>query len=131
MTCREGSAAARGDRVPMDVMNARKIVETFDDMHTLTPAPPPGGVRGKCTWLPLMSRSSACASVRPAAETPGGCSPLVIFVVFTSFVVYATWALLQGDHYYFGNYLSPFYSPELFGNRHTLFGPGAGPWLPF
>ena len=25
--------------------------------------------------------------------------PLLTFVVFTSFIVYATWALLQGDHY--------------------------------
>jgi hypothetical protein len=40
--------------------------------------------------------------------------PLVTFVVFTSFVVYTTWALLQGENYYYGNYLSPFYSPELF-----------------
>ena len=24
---------------------------------------------------------------------------------------YATWAALQGEHYEFGNYLSPFYSP--------------------
>ena len=58
--------------------------------------------------------------------------PLITFVVFTSFVVYATWALLQGDHYYFGNYLSPFYSPELFGNSpHAWFGPWRWPWLPF
>jgi hypothetical protein len=50
--------------------------------------------------------------------------PLVTFVVFSSFIVYTTWALLQGDHYWYGNYLSPLYSPELFGGSpHALFGP--------
>ena len=54
--------------------------------------------------------------------------PLVTFVVFTSFIVYTTWALLQGDNYDYGNYLSPFYSPEMFGNSpHACSGPGAGP----
>jgi hypothetical protein len=49
--------------------------------------------------------------------------------------VYSTWAAFQGDHYAFGNYLSPFYSPEIFGNSpHAWFGakPGWIPsWLPF
>ncbi len=32
----------------------------------------------------------------------------------------------------YGNYLSPFYSPELFGNSpHAGFGPWRWPWLPF
>jgi hypothetical protein len=58
--------------------------------------------------------------------------PLVTLVVFTSFIVYTTWALLQGEHYHYGNYLSPFYSPELFGNSpHAWFGPWRWPWLPF
>ena len=52
-----------------------------------------------------------------------------------AFVVYATWAALQGDHYRFGPYLSPFYSPELFGDPlHAWFGakPSWFPnWLPF
>ena len=59
-------------------------------------------------------------------------TPLVTFVVFSSFIVYATWALLQGDHYTYGPYLSPFYSPELFGDSpHAWFGPWRWPWLPF
>ena len=30
----------------------------------------------------------------------------------------------QGAHYYFGNYISPFYSPEIFGDSpHSWFGP--------
>jgi len=58
--------------------------------------------------------------------------PLVTFIVFTSFVVYVTWALLQGESYSYGNYLSPLYSPELFGDSpHAWFGPWRWPWLPF
>jgi hypothetical protein len=58
--------------------------------------------------------------------------PLVTFIVFTSFVVYVTWALFQGEHYHYGNYLSPLYSPELFGDSpHAVFGPWKWPWIPF
>jgi hypothetical protein len=52
--------------------------------------------------------------------------PLAVFLGFTAFVVYSTWAAFQGNHYWFnGNgadYLSPFYSPEIFGSYHPLFG---------
>jgi hypothetical protein len=62
-------------------------------------------------------------------------SPLITFVVFSTFIVYATWAAFQNAHYTFGNYLSPFYSPELFGSSpHALFGPKPSwipDWLPF
>jgi hypothetical protein len=47
--------------------------------------------------------------------------PLVVFLAFTAFVVYSTWAALQGDHYRFGPYLSPFYSPELVSSRPAWF----------
>jgi hypothetical protein len=61
--------------------------------------------------------------------------PLLVFLVLGSFVVYATWAAFQGDHYHWGPYLSPFYSPELFGaSPHALFGPKPSWWpgfLPF
>ena len=61
--------------------------------------------------------------------------PLVVFLALSTFVVYATWAAFQGDHYVYGPYLSPFYSPELFGSSpHSWFGPKpvAWPgWLPF
>jgi hypothetical protein len=40
--------------------------------------------------------------------------PLVTFIVFSSFVVYTTWALWQAKYYYADPYLSPFYSPVLF-----------------
>ena len=61
--------------------------------------------------------------------------PLVVFVILTAFVVYATWAAFQNAHYTYGPYLSPFYSPELFGDSpHAWFGPKPGWWpsvLPF
>jgi len=61
--------------------------------------------------------------------------PLLVFLGLSAFVVYSTWAAFQGDHYTFGPYLSPFYSPELFGSSpHAWFGPQPGWWpgfLPF
>jgi hypothetical protein len=58
--------------------------------------------------------------------------PLTTFLVFTSFVIYVTWALLQGEHYWYGNYLSPLYSPELFGaSPHAVFGGWRWWWFPF
>jgi len=59
--------------------------------------------------------------------------PLTTFVVFSSFIVYVTWALLQGEHYHYGNYLSPLYSPELFGDSpHAIFGKWRWAWpIPF
>jgi hypothetical protein len=61
--------------------------------------------------------------------------PGVIFVLLISFVVYATWAAFQNAHYTYGPYLSPFYSPEIWGDSpHALLGPKPGwwpGWLPF
>jgi hypothetical protein len=37
--------------------------------------------------------------------------PLVTLVGFTGFIVYVTWAMFQGNHYYVAPYLSPLYSP--------------------
>src|SRR5262245_14176919 len=61
--------------------------------------------------------------------------PAIVFAVLGSFVAYATWAAFQNAHYHFGNYLSPMYSPELWGeSKHALLGPRPGwwpGWLPF
>ena len=61
--------------------------------------------------------------------------PLVVFTILGAFVVYATWAAFQNAHYTYGPYLSPFYSPELFGSSpHAWFGPKPAWWptlLPF
>jgi hypothetical protein len=55
--------------------------------------------------------------------------PLLVFLGFGAFIVYATWAALQGNHYTYGPYLSPFYSPEIFGGSpHALFGPKPAWW---
>src|SRR5271168_1840525 len=66
--------------------------------------------------------------------------PLLVFIGFSSFIVYSTWAALQGTnsavcYYWFGgdgaNYLSPFYSPSLFGSapHPGIFGI-TPPWWP-
>ncbi|HVS65347.1 MAG TPA: succinate dehydrogenase [Thermoanaerobaculia bacterium] len=61
--------------------------------------------------------------------------PAVVFAGLSAFVVYSTWAAFQGVHYTFGPYLSPMYSPELFGaSDHAWLGPRPGwwpGWLPF
>jgi hypothetical protein len=61
--------------------------------------------------------------------------PVAVFLGLSTFVVYSTWAAFQGEHYTYGPYLSPFYSPELFGDSpHAWFGPKPAWWpafLPF
>jgi hypothetical protein len=71
--------------------------------------------------------------------------PLAVFLGFFAFIVYSTWVAFQGTqssqcYYWFGgggaNYLSPFYSPEIFGvpQHPGIFGvmPAWWPgWLPF
>ena len=61
--------------------------------------------------------------------------PLVVFLALSAFIVYATWAAFEGRDYWAGPYLSPFYSPELFGpSPHAWFGPKPGwwpAWFPF
>jgi hypothetical protein len=56
--------------------------------------------------------------------------PLVVFLGLSAFIVYSTWAAFQNAYYEFGPYISPFYSPLLFGDSpHAWF--GARPsWLP-
>ena len=55
--------------------------------------------------------------------------PLAVFLGFSAFIAYSTWAAYQGEHYHYGPYLSPFYSPEIFGeSSHSLFGARPGWW---
>ena len=62
-------------------------------------------------------------------------TPVLVFLGLSTFIVYSTWAAFQGANYHFGRYLSPFYSPEIFGNSpHSWFGPKPGwwpTWAPF
>ena len=75
--------------------------------------------------LPLAQRRFGATMRRD----PWWLQPAIVFLLLSSFVVYATWAAFQGDHYAFGPYLSPFYSPELFGSSpHAWFGPKPGWW---
>jgi hypothetical protein len=55
--------------------------------------------------------------------------PVATSIGLGAFAVYATWAALQSAHYHFGPYLSPFYSPELFGeSQHAWFGSKPAWW---
>lgn len=64
--------------------------------------------------------------------------PLAVFSGFMAFIVYSTWAAMQGEHFFLSaggaNYLSPFYSPQLFNvpgqppTGHAWFG-DPPPWL--
>jgi hypothetical protein len=78
--------------------------------------------------IPLEQRGFGKTMRRDAWWVPS----LVTLVVLGAFVVYATWAAFQGEHYEYGPYLSPFYSPLLFGaGAHSWFGEWARPaWWP-
>jgi hypothetical protein len=55
--------------------------------------------------------------------------PVLVFCGLSAFIVYATWAALQGNHFTYGPYLSPFYSPELYGDSpHAWFGARPSWW---
>jgi len=65
--------------------------------------------------------------------------PLFVFLGFSAFIIYSTWSAFNPLHdgncaYWFNgngaNYLSPFFSPEIFGySPHALFG-GKPAWWP-
>ena len=83
-----------------------------------------------------MSQAHATTVVRGFGQTERRdtwwATPLAVFLGFSTFIVYATWAAFQGEHYVDGPYLSPFYSPEIFGNSpHSWFGPFPGWWPAF
>lgn len=58
--------------------------------------------------------------------------PIVVFLGFSAFIVYSTWAAFQGQFYSSGNLLSPFYSPEIWGTTHHALVQADGPpgWWP-
>ncbi len=57
---------------------------------------------------------------------------LVVFLGFSAFIIYSTWAAYSNAYYEYGPYLSPMYSPLLFGpSAHSWFGGPAQPvWWP-
>ena len=57
-------------------------------------------------------------------------SPLLVFLGLGAFLVYANWAAFQNEYYTSGPYISPFYSPEIWGGSpHAMFGPKPS-WYP-
>ena len=66
---------------------------------------------------------------------------LLVFLGLSAFIIYSTWAALQGINYHYtgngANYLSPFYSPLLFdsphapSSGHSLLGPWPSWWPEF
>lgn len=78
----------------------------------------------QAAW-PLVQRSFGETARRDAWWV----QPLLVFLGLSLFIVYATWAAFQGNHYEYGPYLSPFYSPLLFGSSpHAWFGPDPAWW---
>jgi hypothetical protein len=101
-----------------------------------------------------MASTAAFTKQRPFGETTRSdawwMQPILVFLGFSAFIVYSTWAAFEGTqtghcYYWFGgpgangaNYISPFFSPELFSASSyappAVFGalPAAWPaWLPF
>ena len=70
-----------------------------------------------------MQRSLPVLEQRRFGETmrrdPWWLQNVVVVVVFSSFLIYGTWAALQNANYFSGPYLSPFYSPEIWAIHHT------------
>jgi len=83
---------------------------------------------GTETSLPVLSeRRRFGETMRPDAWW---LQPAAVFLGLSAFIVYSTWAAFQGQHYAHGNYLSPFYSPELFGDsHHAVLGPKPSWWM--
>jgi hypothetical protein len=82
--------------------------------------------------LPLVHRGFGETQRRDAWWV----QPLIVLLVFGGFIVYATWAAFQNAHYMYGPYLSPFYSPIIFGDtpeslHHAWLGPKPGWWPGF
>ena len=94
-----------------------------------------------------MSSADTLPKQRPFGETtrPDAwwLQPLVVFLGFSAFIIYSTWAAFQGigdmhtghASYWYGghgaDYLSPFYSPEFWGvSGHALLGATLPAWWP-
>jgi hypothetical protein len=82
--------------------------------------------------LPVLERRRFGETLRPDTWWLPN---VVVVTILTSFILYATWAAFQNANYTYGPYLSPFYSPEIWGDSpHAWFGPKPAwwpAWLPF
>lgn len=80
-----------------------------------------------------MTQVTITAPVRRFGGTSRGdawwLQPLAVAAGLGLFVAYSTWAAFQAEYYHTGPYLSPFYSPELFGDSpHSWLGPKPAAW---
>ena len=102
--------------------------------HT-TSHPPLTRTREVARWHRPYGHWPSVSSGKLVVVTRGGSSRCWCFSPCPRSSSTATWAAFQGNHYEFGPYLSPFYSPLLFGaSPHAWFGPQPGWWpgaLPF
>jgi hypothetical protein len=79
------------------------------------------------TSLPLLSTQRSFGET--SRRDRWWVQPLLVFTALSLFIAYSTWAAFQGAYYTHGPYLSPFYSPEIFGNtEHSWFGPFPSWW---
>src|SRR6516164_1512704 len=84
-----------------------------------------------------MSRPNLSSKQRSFGETMRRdlwwTQPLLVFLGLAAFVVYSSWAAFQGTHYWLdqngANYISPFYSPDIFGGSpHSIIGAKPAWW---
>lgn len=54
----------------------------------------------------------------------------ITFGVITVALIYIHWALFQGEHYAYEGYLSPLYSPEVWGSSHHAWLGSPPDWFP-
>ncbi len=100
--------------------------ESFAGSFLAACEPFPYIARDMATHLPVIGGHAEgfCKTQRTDNWWAG---PGITFIVFSTFVVYTTWALWQAEHYYANPYLSPFYSPVLFTNEGMPGIEGAAP----
>ncbi len=77
------------------------------------------------THLPVLGGhpTGLAATLRSDAWWKG---PAATVAVLSTFIVYATWAAFQGNHYFADPYLSPFYSPSVFIDTSVVGHPEIG-----
>ncbi len=102
------------------------------------PPIPQYSIFNSCYLLTAVATSSPLPLQRPFGETTRRDAwwlpSAVTFLGFTAFIIYSTWAGFSNANYECGPYLSPMYSPLLFGpSAHSWFGGPAQPtwWPPF
>ena len=76
----------------------------------------------------MEQKTLTLAEVRTLRRDLWWVEPMLVVLGLGSFIVYTTWAALQGAYYYAAPYLSPFYSPCIATNCTHVSLPIIGPW---